>query len=74
MRASWTFASLPTPVVEIPLPFTISLQAAVSLLIIVAVEVQVFEEVALWPYPDSGSRLIVNIGGLARPFQVRPYA
>ncbi len=31
---------------------------------------QVFEEVALWPHPDSGSRLIVNIGGLARPFQV----
>ncbi|KAK9853379.1 hypothetical protein WJX84_012047 [Apatococcus fuscideae] len=30
----------------------------------------VFEEVALWPHPDSGSRLIVNIGGLARPFQV----
>ena len=35
---------------------------------------QVFEEVALWPHPDSGSRLIVNIGGLARPFQVRPPA
>ncbi|KAK9864873.1 hypothetical protein WJX84_003125 [Apatococcus fuscideae] len=30
----------------------------------------VFEEVSLWPHPESGSRLIVHIGGLARPFQV----